>query len=75
MVSGSDTWLSISAQFWIVEGIGATMGSHACVRNLAIHGLDPSGYVFEELAEYLLIKNRIEEAGEYFRKAHFANIV
>jgi tetratricopeptide (TPR) repeat protein len=33
-------------------------------------GLDPSGYVFEELAECLLIRNRIGDAREYFRKAY-----
>lgn len=33
-------------------------------------GLDPSGYVFEELAECLLIKDRASEAREYFGKAY-----
>ena len=33
-------------------------------------GLDPSGYVFEELAECLLIRDRGSEAKAYFRKAY-----
>jgi tetratricopeptide (TPR) repeat protein len=33
-------------------------------------GLDPSGYVFEELAECLLIQGRDSEAKAYFRKAY-----
>jgi len=33
-------------------------------------GLPPSGYVFEELAECLLLKDRAVEAKEYFRKAY-----
>jgi tetratricopeptide (TPR) repeat protein len=33
-------------------------------------GLAPSGFVFEELAECLLIKNSRYEAKEYFRKAY-----
>jgi hypothetical protein len=33
-------------------------------------GLDPSGYVFEELAECLLIQDRGIEAKAYFRKAY-----
>jgi tetratricopeptide (TPR) repeat protein len=33
-------------------------------------GLDPSGYVFEELAECLLIRDRGIEAKVYFRKAY-----
>jgi tetratricopeptide (TPR) repeat protein len=32
--------------------------------------LDPSGFVFEELAECLLIKNKNNEAKKYFRKAY-----
>jgi len=34
------------------------------------NNLDPSGFVFEELAECLLIKNESQKAMDYFSKAH-----
>ena len=42
----------------------------ALLEEIQREGLAPSGFVFEELAECLLIKNSHDEAKEYFRKAY-----
>ena len=42
----------------------------ALLAEIQREGLAPSGFVFEELAECLFIKNSHDEAKEYFRKAY-----
>lgn len=44
----------------------------ALLAEIQREGLAPSGFVFEELAECLFIKNSHDEAKEYFRKAYEA---
>jgi tetratricopeptide (TPR) repeat protein len=73
---GDDEYVRISR--WMVGRAYRSLGRNddaievqrALEKEYEREGLDPDGYVFEELGECLLLKGQEEEAGRYFAMAY-----